>query len=132
MYMWDTDTCIAMIRHCPASIVSRMKALKPGSIAISSIVWAELQYGVRHSPNPKNEGVKLKVFTQDLIIFPFGKKAARIYGQIREELARKGTPIGPLDTLIAAHSLSLDATLISHNVREYQRINSLKCEDWLK
>ena len=63
---------------------------------------------------------------------PFDDRAAGAYGRVRAHLERAGTPIGPFDALIAAHALSLDLILVSHNEREFQRVNGLRVEDWTR
>jgi tRNA(fMet)-specific endonuclease VapC len=65
-------------------------------------------------------------------IVSFDAEAANCYGRIRAELVSKGTPIGPLDTMIAAHAQSLGCTIVTNNVREFKRVKDLKIENWTK
>ena len=101
------------------------------NLAISSITHAELQYGVAKSKNKNTNQEALDEFLLPLTILPFhGKRLVGCYGKIRAFLESKGKTIGPLDTLIAAHALSLDLTIISNNIKEFSRIPNLKCENW--
>ena len=99
---------------------------------ISSITHAELQYGIAKSRQGNRNQVALDEFLLPLTILPFyGKRLVERYGEIRAFLESKGKMIGPLDTLIAAHALSLDLTIISNNIREFSRIPNLKHENWI-
>jgi len=99
--------------------------------AISSITLAELQYGVAKSARPEHNAVLVAEFCAPLAILPFDDHAAETYGKVRAALERRGEPIGPLDTLIAAHALSLDMTLLTSNDREFRRVAGLRVENWL-
>ena len=100
--------------------------------AISSITHAELQYGVAKSKHKNRNQEALDEFLLPLTILPFyGKRLVECYGEIRAFLESKGKTIGPLDTMIAAHALSLDLTIVSSNISEFSRIPNLKCEDWV-
>ena len=99
-------------------------------VCISSITLAELEYGMKHSSNPaKNEQALLR-FLIPLSILPFGAVAATEYGAIRTYLQNNGTPIGPLDMLIAAHAKSENMILVTNNVREFERVPELEIENW--
>lgn len=95
-----------------------------------SIVKAELSYGVRKSQHPQRSLEKQQQFVDHFVSLPFDDKAAEIYGQIRAELERVGTPIGPNDLMIAAIAVANDVTLVTHNTREFSRVKGLKFEDW--
>jgi tRNA(fMet)-specific endonuclease VapC len=90
-----------------------------------------LKYGVQKSQNKTRNESALEKFLIPLIIEKFDYKAAVVYGKIRAQLEAKGTPIGPLDTLIAAHALSLNLTLVTNNTREFARVPDLKIINWL-
>jgi tRNA(fMet)-specific endonuclease VapC len=130
-HILDTDTSIELIRSRSASILKRLRQCQVGSVGISSITLAELQYGVAKSSDPGRNQVALLEFCAPLEILVFGPAAADAYGRIRAALEKKGLPIGPLDTLIAAQALSLPATLVTCNEREFRRIEGLKVENWL-
>lgn len=131
-YLLDTNICIYIIKKKPESVFNKFRNLPFGSIGISSITLAELQYGVMKSSNPEKNKEALDRFVTPLEIFEFGNDQTAIYGKIRAELERKGTPIGPLDTLIASHAVSLDLILVTNNKREFQRIPELRIENWVK
>jgi tRNA(fMet)-specific endonuclease VapC len=129
-YLLDTNTCIYIINRRPLQVFERFAGLRFGEIAISSITGAELAYGVAKSGSQRNQQA-LDKFLSPLEILSFDEAAMRCYGALRSRLERRGTPIGSLDSLIAAHALSLGATLVSNNLREFQRIEGLALENWL-
>lgn len=130
--MLDTDTCIALIKKQPATTLRKLRGKAIGQIGISSITLGELAFGAAKSANQDAAYAALAEFLLALEIAPFDNDAAMTYGQVRAALARQGTPIGPLDTLIAAHALTIDAVLVTHNTREFTRVRDLRLEDWLK
>ncbi len=129
--MLDTNICIALIRGRAPRVFDRLRQYPVDAVAISSITLAELQYGVAKSARPAQNSVLLAGFCAPLAILPFDNQAAETYGAVRAALERAGTPIGPLDTLIAAHALTLDLTLVTNNVREFRRVDGLRIENWL-
>lgn len=129
-FMLDTNTCIYLIKKKPAEVIGHFKRHKVGDVGISSIVLAELQYGVEKSQHVHSNRVALEEFIAPLEIATFDEAANRTYGKIRSHLEKTGTPIGSMDTLIGAHALSLAVTLVTNNVREFNRINNLKIIDW--
>ena len=131
-YLLDTNICIYIIKKRPIIVFDKFRSLSIGSIGISSITLAELQYGIMKSSNPDKNQEALDKFLTPIEIIDFGFYATMEYGKIRAELERKGTPIGPLDTLIASHAKSLDLTLVTNNEREFERISGLKIENWTK
>lgn len=128
--MLDTDICIHLIRHKPAEMLRRLAALSVGDVGISAITAAELHCGVNKSQHPEDNRWALDQFLIPLVIAPFDHVAATRYGVVRAALERQGTPIGALNTLIAAHALSLDVTLVSYNGREFGRVPGLSVIDW--
>ncbi len=130
-YLLDTNICIYIIRQKPLSVIEHFKTLSIGSIGISSITLSELQYGVAKSSFPDKNQLALDNFLTPLEIVDFDFNAAIHYGNIRAELESAGTPIGALDTLIAAHARSLNATLVSNNLKEFERVKNLKLENWV-
>ena len=122
----DTDVCVDLLRN-------RVRGRRlPGfaQCRLSSVVVAELWAGASKAADPTVQGVKLAGLLDALEQLPFGAEAARHYGSIRAALEQAGTPIGPLDQLIAAHSRSADATLLTANLREFKRVPGLKCQAW--
>jgi tRNA(fMet)-specific endonuclease VapC len=130
-FMLDTDACIALIKRKPASVIRRLSVLAPGDAGISAITLAELRYGVMKSEAVERNAAALADFLLPLEIDDFGAAAADVYGRVRAGLEKAGTPIGPLDTQIGAHALSLGAVLVTNNVREFRRIPGLKIENWI-
>ncbi|HEY4367157.1 MAG TPA: type II toxin-antitoxin system VapC family toxin [Steroidobacteraceae bacterium] len=131
MWMLDTDICIALIKRQPPELIGRLKQHKPGDVSISSVTLAELSFGVSKSAQPEKNRVALDQFILPLEILSFDDVAAEAYGGTRAELEASGTPIGPLDTLIASHALSIGATIVTNNVREFSRVKGLRVENWM-
>ena len=132
-YLLDTNICIYIINEKPNKVLRKFEQYPVHEFGISSITHAELQYGVAKSKQKNINQVALDEFPLPLTIFPFhGKRLVERYGKIRAFLESKGKTIGPLDTLIAAHALSLDLTIVTNNIAEFSRIPNLKCENWVK
>jgi len=131
-YLLDTNICIQIIRQKPAGLLSRLTALPVGEVGLSTITVAELQVGVRKSREPGRNAEALALFLLPLEIAAFDYAAAETYGRVRAALESAGTPIGPLDTLIAGHAASLDAILVTDNVAEFSRVPGLRIENWLR
>jgi len=131
MLMLDTNICIAIIKQKPRSILDRFSQYQVGDICISSVTLAELRYGVAKSQYQAKNQLALDEFILPLEVVPFDEHAALHYGNLRSYLEKMGTPIGPLDTMIGAHALSLNLTLITNNLKEFKRIPDLKSVDWI-
>ena len=129
-YMLDTNICIYAIKNRPANVLAALRAHESDGIGISSISAAELYFGTRKSGSAKNL-LALQHFLESLEIADFDIAAAQAYGELRHALEAGGTPIGPLDTQIAAHALSLGVCLVSNNTREFARVPGLMLENWL-
>ena len=130
MYMLDTNICIFAIKNKPEAVLKRLTACDPSQICISAITYAELRHGVEKSQAKQRNDLALTLFLSAIDIIPFGSNAAEEYGRIRAYLESQGTPIGPMDMLIASHAKSLDMTVVTNNTREFKRIPNLKVEDW--
>lgn len=128
-YLLDTDICIYIINARPKRVLDRFRKHSVGDLGISTITASELAFGVAKSGSAKNRAA-LEGFMLPLEVAQYDLKAALIYGEIRADLERSGTIIGPLDTLIAAHALSLGATLVTNNEKEFRRVAGLRCENW--
>jgi len=131
-YMLDTNICIHLIKFRPSSILKRLSSVSIDEVAISSIVYAELCYGVAFSQKKKENEAALEDFLRYAKVLDWPKEAGSIYGMIRANLRIKGTPIGSMDLLIAAHTLFLDSVLVTDNVKEFERIAGMKVENWLR
>lgn len=126
----DTNICIYLIRERSPEALSRFERFEVGEVGVSVITACELFYGVEKSARPEQNRAALEQFLLPLEVVGFDAEATRHYGRIRATLERQGTPIGPLDALIAAHVASLSATLITNDVREFERVPGLTLEDW--
>lgn len=131
-YLLDTNICIYIIKKRPEVVLEKFREMTIGSVGISTITLAELEYGIRKSINPDKNLEALNQFLVPLDIKDFDYNATVEYGKIRANLEKTGTPIGPLDTLIAAHALSLNTTLVTNNEKEFIRVAGLKIENWAK
>ena len=125
LFMLDSSACIHVLRgRAPFDALPARK-----DTAVSTLVAAELWTGVEKSNRP-DKAKSLEVFLSMFSVLDFGSEDARHYAQIRADLESKGTPIGPLDLLIAAHARNLGATLITRNAREFKRVKGLKVQAW--
>lgn len=130
-YLLDTNICIYIIKNSPASVIKKFQSLSIGDIGISSITLAELEYGVAKSIHKAKNQEALNNFILPLEILHFDELAAQAYGEIRNELEKKGKIIGSMDLMIAAHALALNVTLITNNEKEFNRIKHLQTENWV-
>jgi tRNA(fMet)-specific endonuclease VapC len=131
MYMLDTNICIYVLKKHSNKLRHKFKAIK--DICISSVTYGELCFGIENGNNNLKEERwrQLEIFTQRLLIEPWDENAARHYGSIRAQLKKEGTPIGNNDLLIAAHARSINAVLVTNNVREFNRVPNLTVENWV-
>lgn len=130
-YLLDTNICIYIIKQCPINVIKKFQSLKVGDIGISSITLAELSYGVEKSQHSAKNRIALEEFILPLELKLFDKAATDHYGKIRALLEKQGTPIGPLDLMIAAHALALETILVTNNTKEFSRIPSLQLDNWV-
>jgi len=130
LYMLDTNICSFIIRNKPKSIKEKLKKVEENNIiALSSIVVSELIYGATKKESPKLMKI-VTSFIDNFIVYDYSKVSAQFYGNIRTDLEKKGKIIGANDLLIASHALTLGATLVTNNTREFKRIEGLILEDW--
>ena len=129
-FLLDTNICIYIIKQKPPEVLQKFNTYQVGDIGISSITVAELEFGVQKSQFPEQNHQALLQFLLPLTIVDFNAAAATTYGIIRATLEKQGTPIGSLDTLIAAQALSLKVTLVTNNIKEFGRVPNLKLENW--
>ena len=128
-YMLDTNIAIYVIKRKPIAILDVFN-LHARQMAISSITHAELLHGVEKSAAPEHNLRQVEDFVSRLAVLEYGSKAAAHYGQIRAELEKNGTPIGVNDLHIAGHARSEGLVLVTNNVREFERVNALRIENW--
>ena len=128
--MLDTDICIYIIKKKPINVLERFKKLHPSNLSMSAITFAELINGAKKSQQVEANIARLNKLSEMLEIRSFDQQAAIIYGEVRSSLEKQGEVIGAYDLLIAAHALSLERTLVTNNVREFERVRALKIENW--
>ena len=129
MILLDTNICIYIINAKPPDVLERFRQYRMGEVGLCSVVAAELAFGVAKSGSLRNRQA-LEMFLAPLTILPFHQQASWVYGDLRADLEKRGTPIGSLDTLIAAHALSQQATLVTNNTREIAMVPGLRLENW--
>ena len=132
MYMLDTNICIYIIKQKPKSVIDKFKKMKNANICISSITYSELLYGAEKSSNIAKNLLALTMFLSNIEILSYDENASIDYGIIRSKLEKQGKIIGPLDMLIAAHAKSLNITLVSNNLKEFERVDGLRLENWVE
>lgn len=129
MYMLDTNICIYVINNKPLHVFEKFKQFELGQLAISSITAAELAFGVEKSGSERNKQA-LNKFLTPLEILPYDDQTIWHYAKLRQNLQSTGKTIGSLDMLIAAHALALDVVLVTNNLKEFERVEGLKLENW--
>lgn len=130
-YMLDTNMCIYAQKNIP-QVIEKIKNNFQYGVAISSITLAELEFGVQASANVEKNTIALYKFLSIVEILDFDSSAATEYGKIRADLKKKGTPIGNMDMLISAHAKSENLIVVTHNTREFERVEGLQLEDWFE
>jgi len=128
-YLLDTNICIDVIKRRPQELLDTFNR-HGAQMAISAITFSELLHGVEKSAAQVQNLATVEDFCSRLEILPYGSRASLHYGQIRAHLEGKGTPIGVNDLHIAAHARSEGLTLVSNNLREFQRVPGLLLENW--
>jgi tRNA(fMet)-specific endonuclease VapC len=129
-YMLDTNIVIYVIKRRPIELLEVFNR-HAGQMCISSITLAELLHGVEKSSMPDHNLLQVEDFISRMEVLPYGAKAASHYGEIRADLERKGIPIGVNDLHIAGHARSEGLTLVSNNVREFERVEALRLVNWV-
>ena len=129
-YLLDTNVCVVYLNGRSVAVRDRLLATPIEDLAICSVVKAELFYGAMRSNNPSRTLERQQEFLKQFVSLPFGDEAARSFGKVRAQLASVGTPIGAYDLQIAAIALVNNLTLITHNMREFRRVEGLKIKDW--
>jgi tRNA(fMet)-specific endonuclease VapC len=130
-FLLDTDTCIYALKQDEA-VLQNLLAHSPADVGVSIITEAELRTGAAKSASAAKTLRLLERFLQPIEIADFVSADAASYAAIRAKLERAGTPIGPLDTLIAAQAVARKLTLVSNNQREFRRVPGLRVENWSK
>lgn len=128
-YLLDTNICIFAIKNRPTQVRERFKQLAD-QLCISSVTWMELVYGAERSAKPQHNLAVVEGLAARLTVLDYDIEAANHTGQIRAELAQRGTPIGPYDQMIAGHARSRGLVVVTNNTREFARVSGLRHEDW--
>ena len=128
-YLLDTNTLVYFFKGF-GKVADRLLATSPSEIGIPTMVLYELEAGVAKSKSPQKRKTQLREFTSLINIIPFGIAEAKWAATIQVKLEKEGTPIGPYDVLIAASALANNWILVTHNKEEFERVASLKIEDW--
>lgn len=131
--MLDTDTLIYLIKHRPASVIERIDALgDDAQLCMSFFTFAELLKGAERSTRKPDVLRKLEQLTRQVpVVYRAGRSLCEHYAVQFTRLKAAGTPIGANDLWIACHALAEDATLVTHNIREFQRVAELRKETWV-
>ena len=129
-YFLDTNTCIYFLKNKSQAILDKFNSIDTSEVKIPSIVAAELYYGASKSIKRNDNLAKITKFISLYDIVSFDKKSAEVYGDVRGKLEVTGNIIGGNDLLIAAIVLANNGILVSHNVKEFERVENLLLEDW--
>ena len=129
MYLLDTNTLIYYFKGV-GNVAERLLSTSPSEIALSAIVLFELEVGIAKSVAPRKRKAQLQEFTSLVTVLSFDRSAAESAAQIRVKLEKPGVPIGAYDILIAASALATNSTLVTHNRKEFERIEGLRIVDW--
>lgn len=128
-YMLDTNLCVRVLRERPHGLRARFNA-ESSSLCISTVVLYELLYAAAKSVRPTESRKAVEAFAERLQVLEFDSDAALHAGEIRAELERSGNVIGGYDLLIAGHARSRGLIVVTNNLREFQRVDGLRVEDW--
>jgi tRNA(fMet)-specific endonuclease VapC len=128
-YMLDTNMCIYLMKNQPEQVAQRFAQCYVGDVVMSSITYAELQYGVAVSANPTQERINLANLLEDIPVMPFDTAAGNAYGPIRQ--ATREVKKDALDKLIAAHAVSLNVVLVTNNLKDFEKYPGVITENWL-
>jgi tRNA(fMet)-specific endonuclease VapC len=130
-YMLDTNICSYVLRSRPPSVKARFEKTGPGALAVSTVVLAELLYGAARHPKAVAIRREIADLVSRLTVIPWDEAAAEHYGALRAALEKAGTPLGAMDMMIAAHARSVGATLVSNDVRHFDRVEGLRVANWV-
>ena len=130
MFLLDTNICILIMKNRSPEAAKRLLSHAPSEIAVSSVTVYELAYGAARSKWPEKNRQNVRLFLAPFTILPFDSADAIAAGEIRQQLERIGTPIGPYDLQIAAQGLARGLTVVTHNTGEFSRVPGLRLADW--
>lgn len=130
-HMLDTNICSYAMRGLPKTVLERLEALGPDRLCVSVITAVELYEGAELSSKPVEYRRRVDTFLSYIAPLPLPAEAAQIGAKVRASLRKAGKPIGDMDSLIAAHALHEGLVLVSNNLREFERVEGLKTENWV-
>ena len=130
IFLLDTNVCVVYLNQPQSRVAAQLHCFHPQDITVCSVVKAELFFGAMKSQRPDQTLQKQQGFLAAFHSLPFDDKSALLFGKIRADLQRQGQPIGPYDLQIAAIAMANDLTLVTHNTREFSRIDGLRLADW--
>ncbi|MCX6582192.1 MAG: type II toxin-antitoxin system VapC family toxin [Candidatus Aminicenantes bacterium] len=130
MYLLDTNVCIQFLNRKSRPLIEKLSSIDPDEILLCAVVKAELLYGAFKSNNPLKVLKIQGEFFSGFKSLDFDDKSANVFGKIRSNLEKKGKIIGPYDLLIASIAIANNVTLVTHNTREFSRVEGLDYEDW--
>ncbi len=130
-YLLDTDTCSYILKNKPLSVCNTFKSVGVDNIRLSSITVAELLYGVEKSQSQKINKKVVKEFVSLFQVLPWCEKSSEEYAMIRNDLEKRGEPIGSMDMMIAAHAKSSGLTLVTNNYKHFSKVENLKMVNWV-
>ena len=127
-YMLDTDTVSYALRGM-GEVGARLLERRPSEVSVSALTVAELRFGAERRKSKRLHAL-IDSFCAGVNVLPFNERAAARFGVVGAALAARGAPIGPIDTLIAAHALAEDLTFVTNNARHFSRVAGLRTENW--
>ena len=129
-FLLDTNICIYIAKRRPPQVAERFEALQPGDVGMSIVTYAELLFGANKSQQPSTTKERLGRFVELVPVLSLPDEAAEHYARVRHQVERVGTPIGANDLWIASHALAAKLTLVSNNLKEFDRVAGLIAENW--
>jgi len=130
-YLLDTNTVSFHIRRSSATLQRRLRAVPVANVALSVVTEMEIRFGLARNPGLRITPM-VETFLAGIAILPLTSDITRPYAAVRAELESRGTPIGPLDLMIASHALALGVVLVTSDLGEFRRVPGLRCEDWTR
>lgn len=128
-FLLDTNTVSFHIRRSSPALQRRIRRTPAAQVGLSVVTEMEIRYGLARNPRLRIAPL-VEEFLEGIAVLPLTSDVARIYARVRADLEKRGTPIGPLDLMIAAHALALGATAVTTNLGEFRRVRGLRCQDW--
>ena len=130
-YLLDTNVVGFHIRRSSPALQRRLRRTPAAQVGLSVVTEMEIRYGLARNAGLKSAPL-IETFLDEIAVFPLTSEVARRYGETRAALEARGTPIGPLDLMIASHALTLGVVLITTDLGEFRRVPGLRCEDWTR